>query len=128
MKLKIKSYLILKFIDSGSSMSTLLPNLFDNLAEGIHEIKCKNEYDDKKFETHGINYKNESAALSTRTLKMTWWYKNVGIVTGITKKKFNVYLKKQFANKYVFCNCNINKFIFYAMKMFLWMHRWLEKI
>ena len=25
----------------------------------------------KKFETHGIKNKNESAALSTRTLKMT---------------------------------------------------------
>ena len=30
-------------------MLTLLPNLFDNPAEGIHEIKCKNEYDDKNL-------------------------------------------------------------------------------
>ena len=30
-------------------MSTLLPNLFYNPAEGIHEIKCKYGYDDKKI-------------------------------------------------------------------------------
>ena len=31
----------IKFIDSARLMTTSLSNLFDNLAEGIHKIKCK---------------------------------------------------------------------------------------
>ena len=31
----------IKFIDSARFMATSLSNLFDNLAEGIHKIKCK---------------------------------------------------------------------------------------
>ena len=30
----------IKFIDSTRFMTTLLPNLVDNLAEGVHKIKC----------------------------------------------------------------------------------------
>ena len=35
----------LQFIDSARFIGTLLPNLVDNLAEGIHKIKCKNGHD-----------------------------------------------------------------------------------
>ena len=37
----------------GSSLSSLV----NNLSEGLHRIKCKLEYDDKKCETCGIKYK-----------------------------------------------------------------------
>ena len=32
-------------------MASSLPNLVNNLAEGIHKIKCKYGHDDKKCET-----------------------------------------------------------------------------
>ena len=39
-------------------MANLLSNLVDNLAEGIHEIKCTHGHDNKICETCGINYKD----------------------------------------------------------------------
>ena len=39
-------------------MATSLSNLVKTLAEIIHEIKCKNEHDDKQCETCGIKYKD----------------------------------------------------------------------
>ena len=40
---------ILQFIDSARFMATSLPSLENNLSEGIHKIKCKCRYDDKKM-------------------------------------------------------------------------------
>ena len=34
-----------------------LSNLVNNLAKGIHKVKCKYGHDDKKCETCGIKYK-----------------------------------------------------------------------
>ena len=38
-------------------MTSSLSNLVNNLAEGIHKIKCKYGQDDKKCETCGIKKK-----------------------------------------------------------------------
>ena len=38
-------------------MASSLSNLVNNLSEGIHRIKCKNELDNKKCETCGTKYK-----------------------------------------------------------------------
>ena len=37
-------------------MESSLSNLVNNLAEGIHKIKCKNEHNNKKFEMRGIKF------------------------------------------------------------------------
>ena len=39
-------------------MPSSLPNLVNNLAEGIHKTKYKNEHINKKCETCGIKYKH----------------------------------------------------------------------
>ena len=39
-------------------MESSLSNLVNNVAQGIHKIKCKNERDDQKCETCGIKYKD----------------------------------------------------------------------
>ena len=38
-------------------MGNSLSNLVNNLAEGIHKIKCTYKQDDKKYEICGIKYK-----------------------------------------------------------------------
>lgn len=38
-------------------MASLLSNLFDNLAKGVHEIKCKNGYDRKYVKNVELNTK-----------------------------------------------------------------------
>ena len=48
---KYISYIIL-FIDSARIMTNSLSNLFNNLSEGIHGIKCKFGHDHKKCETY----------------------------------------------------------------------------
>ena len=47
---------ILQFIDSARFMSSSLSNLFNNLSEGIHRIKCKFGHGIKKCETCRIKY------------------------------------------------------------------------
>ena len=49
---------ILQFIDSARFIARSLLNLVNNLAEGIHRIKCKHGRDNKKSGTCGIKYKN----------------------------------------------------------------------
>ena len=44
-------------------MASSLSNLFANLAEEIHKIRCKYEHDNKKFETCGIKYKDYKSFL-----------------------------------------------------------------
>ena len=41
MKILKKNSCKIKFIDSARSMASSLSDLVDNLAEGIHKIKCK---------------------------------------------------------------------------------------
>ena len=48
----------LKFIESARSMASSLSYLVNNLAEGIHKIKCKYEDDNKKCETYRIKLKD----------------------------------------------------------------------
>ena len=44
-----------QFIDSAKFNTSFLPNLVDNLAKRIHEIKCKHGGDNKN---RGIKYKH----------------------------------------------------------------------
>ena len=51
-------------------MASFLSNLVNNLAEGIHKVKCKYGHDNKKLETCGIKYKDCKCVLNTKTIKM----------------------------------------------------------
>ena len=51
-------------------MASSLSNLVDNVAEGIHTIKCKYGHDNEKCETCEIKYKDLIFFLNTQTLKM----------------------------------------------------------
>ena len=56
-KLQVISYR-LKFIGSTRYMATSLSSFAQNLAEGIHKIKCNYRHVDKKCETCEIKYKD----------------------------------------------------------------------
>ena len=60
---------ILQFIYSGRFMASLLSNLVNNLSEGVHRIKCKYEYDDKKYETCRIKNKRWECFLEHTNFK-----------------------------------------------------------
>ena len=45
---------ILQFYDGARFMAGSLSNLVNNLAEGIHKIKCSYENDDNKCKSRGI--------------------------------------------------------------------------
>ena len=53
-------------------MANLLPNLVNNLAEGIHKIKCKYGHDDnfQKVKLLELNIKIANPFLNTQTLKI----------------------------------------------------------
>ena len=59
MKKKLQKNISYKvqFIDSARFMADSLPNLVNNLFEGIYRIKCKFGHDDKKCKTCRIKYK-----------------------------------------------------------------------
>ena len=50
-------------------MASSLSNLFYNISEGIHRIKCKIGYDDKKCETSGIKYRYCDCFLEYKNFK-----------------------------------------------------------
>ena len=90
-------------------MTSSLSNLFDNLAEGIHEIKCKYGRDNKKCKTCEIKDKDCECCLEYINVKdylilciqMSMFYKN---------------LQKRFANTHKFSKHDFNKFIFFSQK------------
>ena len=47
-------------------MESSLSNLVNNLAEGVHKIKCKYKHDDKNVKRPKLNTKIVSAVLNTR--------------------------------------------------------------
>ena len=50
-------------------MTSSLSNLVDNLAEGIHKIKCKHRHDNRKCEMCGIKYKDCECCLEYTNIK-----------------------------------------------------------
>ena len=50
-------------------MASLLSNLVINLAEKLHETKCKRRHINKKCETYGIKYKDSECCLEHKDVK-----------------------------------------------------------
>ena len=68
-----------------------------------------------------LNKKIVCAVLNTQAFKMIWYYINVCVTIGITKKKFDENLEKKFAFTYKFSNHDVNEFILFLRKP-IWMH------
>ena len=49
-------------------MASLSSNLVDNLAKGIHNIRCKYGHDNEKCEACGIKYKDFECCLEYKNL------------------------------------------------------------
>ena len=102
----------IKLTNSAKFMTSSWWNLVDNLAEGIHKIKCKDcncflEY--KSVNENLIKYK---------CLSFNENYSN----------KIDEKLKKRFKNTFKFSNNDINKFIFSQMGLSLEIYGWLGVI
>ena len=59
-----------KLIGSTRYISISLYSLVDTFAEGIHKVKCKHRYDNKKCKYCGIRWKDCKCFFNTHTLKM----------------------------------------------------------
>ena len=57
-------------MDSANVMASSLSNLVNNLSEGIHKIKCKDEHDELDMKLVQLNIKIASAFFNTQALKM----------------------------------------------------------
>ena len=90
----------IKFIDSFRFMSTSLSKLVDNLSEGLHNDRCI----DCKFCLDYMTNKYEQLIFRCFSCKKNY------------KKDFNKELIKGFANRYRFCNKDLNKFILLLRK------------
>ena len=77
-------------------MINLLWNLANNLAEGIHKIKCKSKHNDKKLKLVELNTKIATAFEYTNFKDDLIWYEVIQIY------RFN---------PYIFSNQDDNKFI-----------------
>ena len=78
-------------------MASSLSNLFNNLGEGIHKIKCKYGHDNKKCQTCEIKYKHCECCVDIDDLIE---YKRLSCKkTSI--KNFDEVLKKRLANTYI---------------------------
>ena len=104
-------YFKLQFIDSARFMASSLLSLCDNLANEIHNIKCKHGHDNKKWETCAIKYNDCEFCLQYKNVKddlilckCLWFNRNY-------QQMFDENLRKRFANTYRFSNHDNNKFI-----------------
>ena len=93
----------IKFIDSARFMST--SNLVDNLAEGIHKLKCKDCDCFLEYESVRDNL------IKYKCLSCNKDYPN----------KLDEKLKERFKNTFKFSDNNINKFILLLKKVFILM-------
>ena len=101
---------MLQFIDSARFMASSLSNLVNNLSEGIHRIKCKYEYNDKKCETCGIKYKHCDCFLEYTNFEDDLIEYKCLSCNKIYQRLFDEKLKEIFFNTYKFSNYD-NKFI-----------------
>ena len=102
----------IKLTNSAKFMTSSLWNLVDNLAEGIHKIKCK---DRNCF----LEYKSVNENLiKYKCLSFNENYSN----------KIDEKLKKRFKNTFKFSNNDINKFIFSQRGLSLEIYGWLGVI
>ena len=102
---------ILQFIDSARFMTSSLSNLFNNLSEGIHRIKCKFGHDYKKCETCEIKYKHCNCFLKYINFKDDLVQYKCSIYNKNCQIKLYEKLKEQVFNTYEFSNHDNNKFI-----------------
>ena len=92
-------------------MASSLSNLVNNLAKGIHKIKCKYEYGDKKCKTCGIKYKDCECCLEYASVMDDLIEYKCLCCNKNYQKKFDENLKKRIFNAYKFSNNEINRFI-----------------
>ena len=97
---KVQKTYRIKFIDSARFMASSLSNLVDNLAEGVHNIKCKNC--DCFLEYESVN----DNLIKYKCLSCNKNYSN----------KLDENLEKRFKNTFKFSNNDINKFILLLRK------------
>ena len=91
----------LRFINKTRFTASTLSNLADNLAEGIHEIKCTN------CNICNLEYTNVQDNLIE--CKCLCCNKNY-------QKRFHEILIKKFANTYIFAKHHISKFVLLLQK------------
>ena len=101
-------------------MASLLSNLFNKLSEGIHKIKRKYGYDNKKFEACRIKYKYcffEYINFKDDLIEYKCLCCNKNY-----QQKFDENLKERFFNIYKFSSHVNNKFILFCEKVFILMN------
>ena len=116
---------ILQFIDSAKFMASSLSNLVNTLSVGIHRVKCKYGYDDKKCQTCRIKYKYCDCFLENPNFKddlieykCLRWNKNF-------QHMFDKKLKEQFFLHTKVSNHDNNKFILLLRKVCILMNKWM---
>ena len=102
---------ILQFIDRARFMSSSLSNLVNNLSGGIHKIKCKGRYNDKKCETCGITYEVCHCFLEYSNFKDDLIQCKCLYCNKNYQQKFDEKLKEQFLNTDKFSNYDNTRFI-----------------
>ena len=109
----------MQFIDSSTFMASSLSNLVDNLAEGIHKLKQKHGYDDKKkkCKTCGIKYKDHECFLECINVKDDLILYRCLCYNNNYQKEFHKNLKKRYM-------ITISLF-FYCKKVFTYMNMWM---
>ena len=103
----------LQFIGSTRFMASSLPNLVNNLSDGIHRIKCKYGQNDEKCETYRIKYKYCDCFLDYPNSKDELIEYKCLCCSKSYQRKFDVKLKERFFNAYKFSNHDSNYFILF---------------
>ena len=97
-------------------MTGWLPDLVNNVYEGIHRIKCKYGQNDKKCKTYGIRYKYCNCFLEYTNSRDDLMKCKCLCFNKSYQRKFDKKWKEGFFNRYKFSHHGNNKFILLLRK------------
>ena len=104
-------------------MASSWSDLFNNLSDGVHKIKCKYGHNDKKCETCGIKYKHCDCFREYENFKDDLIKYKCLFCNKSYQRNFDKKLKEKFFNTYKFSNHYNTRFILFLWKgVYLYEH------
>ena len=115
----------MQYIDSSRFITSALSSIVNNPSEGIHKVKCRFGYNDKKYETCGITYEvcyyKKQTNFKDDLIECKFLFRNKNY-----QQMFDEELKERFLIHTNFLTTTIISFFNCCKKLFILMNIWMN--